>query len=1314
MISKYKKIAMSALTAIICIAVLLAGIFIIRPTSQTAEAATSINEIYNSENKTFVKSELEALYTALGSSNGYDDVKLNADNKKASAVPKGGGSTLTGDNTVANRNITVTFGGKQWYAVYLSESDSNDVVLTLWAKTVSTETTKWNLHTNVNVNYPSGMYSSSKIRSFLTGSTYSTDGTTLDATAQSPEWRNFFTGLGGADNYSKFLVQPKNMGWQYDERGYDIFPSSVSWGSNASGNEAQSGATVSAAVQQVITNIHYNDWREDYIFEPGVTETGNLRYKPGIWKCLDAQYKTSTDYWMRSTTTGDSDMTHYNTSGNHKYDKVNFAEKAVRPALHLNLTEAEKISVETYAAPEDITMTYAAEEFDIAKAFAANKASWYDSAKYTDVVDIDYNSQTLKNVGTYPVKLTIKPEAEVAWSDSNGVDDKERTINFVIEPAPITVTIPESGDFKKSNDYVYHTDGSGKHALKFPESEYSEETRTMISLLNVATAEDKGSLRIFYIVETHPEDGHEDFDADEHKPNESDGRWKEYSADNAELNVNEPKGYCVYYKITANNHKAEIGYFSVHIVSEILTITMSNYTLDNKIYGEAPHTQEDLYDLFKERVEDITDQNGEPRKEELQKPENVAKFRFYFTENADGSGDMFKTEDDSGGTARWNVGKYYLQARYTAASESYISFKWNDGSVGQHPSMTIEPKEVSLVWEGNGNWDSDKSKVSTSVAEGTMTAAGVFNYVYAEADGAPVEYVPKAYFVDLNGAKVYVKIDGAKSNANMGTQTHKATAKAQTAEGDDIKNYTFASAKTDETRGGTERDFRINKAKNEWVERFFTNTLTIGDNINEKIIEPKALFGECRITYYTSEADRSSKSNPTDYPTQEEGDYFVRVLVEDTSNYDGLDSIDDADFTAQYAFRVSGCNHVYTLWQADPDDSSRHFRTCETCGETFYEAHSPKLKGGTTEVDYKTSADEHWAECKDCHAEILRAAHGSTSVKGVEPTCTESGRSEEIKCPDCGKVIVASQPIAALGHKFGDDMEVEEATCTQDGFRRGTCIRDGCETGFVYETIKATGHTKIEHPAKDPTETEAGNIQYWTCTVCQKLFGSSDNSANDEITLQSTVIPALGLGGGTGGGSGGGIGGNVEGNGGVAGNGEDVGNFFRNNWWWIAIIAGAILLIILLIVILSLISWKRQQRLQRERDRQFDALLKMQMMHYGFGAGGFAGGVASAPDGATPVEGQAPPQLPFTQEMFDAAVTAAVSSALKAIRSGDDPTAGNASSQTSGERAEQPRPARRAASPYADSPADSDGFYDDYDPNSDSGNNGNGGNGGKL
>ena len=99
--------------------------------------------------------------------------------------------------------------------------------------------------------------------------------------------------------------------------------------------------------------------------------------------------------------------------------------------------------------------------------------------------------------------------------------------------------------------------------------------------------------------------------------------------------------------------------------------------------------------------------------------------------------------------------------------------------------------------------------------------------------------------------------------------------------------------------------------------------------------------------------------------------------------------------------------------------------------------------------------------------------HTLTEHKAKEPTCTENGNLAYWECTDCGKL-------------FSD--------------------KDGkTETTLAAVTVAAKGHTLTKTDGKPATCKDEGVAEYWTCTVCKKLF--SDGEGKTEITQADTVIP---------------------------------------------------------------------------------------------------------------------------------------------------------------------------------------------------------------
>lgn len=81
--------------------------------------------------------------------------------------------------------------------------------------------------------------------------------------------------------------------------------------------------------------------------------------------------------------------------------------------------------------------------------------------------------------------------------------------------------------------------------------------------------------------------------------------------------------------------------------------------------------------------------------------------------------------------------------------------------------------------------------------------------------------------------------------------------------------------------------------------------------------------------------------------------------------------------------------------------------------------------------------------------------------------------------------------------------EEKAATCTEPGFTKSVCTVCGYTEE---EVIPAKGHTLTVHSAAAATCTAAGNIAYWSCSVCGKNF--SDEAGTKEVA--EVAIPAKG------------------------------------------------------------------------------------------------------------------------------------------------------------------------------------------------------------
>ena len=106
------------------------------------------------------------------------------------------------------------------------------------------------------------------------------------------------------------------------------------------------------------------------------------------------------------------------------------------------------------------------------------------------------------------------------------------------------------------------------------------------------------------------------------------------------------------------------------------------------------------------------------------------------------------------------------------------------------------------------------------------------------------------------------------------------------------------------------------------------------------------------------------------------------------------------------------------------------------------------------------------------------------------------------------KLLTCSHKNTDGSDALGDVINTVEPTCTEHGYTTHKCSI--CNSIVkVYKDDVLKPHTLTHHEAKAATCTEAGNIEYWQCSVCNKLF--SDEATTKEITdATSLVISAKG------------------------------------------------------------------------------------------------------------------------------------------------------------------------------------------------------------
>ncbi len=158
---------------------------------------------------------------------------------------------------------------------------------------------------------------------------------------------------------------------------------------------------------------------------------------------------------------------------------------------------------------------------------------------------------------------------------------------------------------------------------------------------------------------------------------------------------------------------------------------------------------------------------------------------------------------------------------------------------------------------------------------------------------------------------------------------------------------------------------------------------------------------------------------------------------------------------------VLPCRHNLTKIPAvaatEETEGNIEYYKCEKCGKLYTD------ESGTTEITLEETKTNK-----------LPHTHNLTKIPAVAATEEAEGNIEYYKCTKCGKLYTD-------------------------------------ESGTTEITLEETKTNKLPHthnltkiPAVAATEEADGNIEYYKCTKCGKLY--ADSLGNTEITLDSTVV----------------------------------------------------------------------------------------------------------------------------------------------------------------------------------------------------------------
>ena len=139
-------------------------------------------------------------------------------------------------------------------------------------------------------------------------------------------------------------------------------------------------------------------------------------------------------------------------------------------------------------------------------------------------------------------------------------------------------------------------------------------------------------------------------------------------------------------------------------------------------------------------------------------------------------------------------------------------------------------------------------------------------------------------------------------------------------------------------------------------------------------------------------------------------------------------------------------------------NDTEHWTVCQSCTNEIAGTRAAHTGGTATCVDKKVCT-----VCAQAYGTVDPANHtGNKDVVPAEPsTCTTLGKKEGTKCHDCGEIL-SQEPETELAPHFVEEWtEVKPATETEEGEKKGKCIK--CEQEFTVKTAKLAAALKPEN-----------------------------------------------------------------------------------------------------------------------------------------------------------------------------------------------------------------------------------------------------------
>ncbi len=218
-----------------------------------------------------------------------------------------------------------------------------------------------------------------------------------------------------------------------------------------------------------------------------------------------------------------------------------------------------------------------------------------------------------------------------------------------------------------------------------------------------------------------------------------------------------------------------------------------------------------------------------------------------------------------------------------------------------------------------------------------------------------------------------------------------------------------------------------------------------------------------------------------------------------------------------------------------------------TCGETGLETKSCTVCGYSVTSVIEATGAHNWQEgtvtqqptcetagkrtdtCSECDATkevtLAKHSHALVATEAVDATCETAGNIAYYTCGDCQTKFLdatafvqvaddAQLVVAATGHS-ATLVKGKEATCEAEG------VKDyyACKCGKNFEDAAATKEITdlttlviakkacvlVKTEATAPTCEKAGNVEYWTCLACGKVYLDAEGKVETQLALTAVA-----------------------------------------------------------------------------------------------------------------------------------------------------------------------------------------------------------------